>query len=236
MADVNPNQDYRFKEIMKRMIPASYFLVLVYVAKHVFECEFYDWVPKMDEVFQTLSSNVLYGMLALVVVYVIGFVMNNLASDIERCLYRWGLSRPSKLTLAKNARLGEDEVKTIVVDSKIQVPSFDTICQEQAKKIFYFAKDHISRKDNLVEDVYYQSIIARNLLMAHFFAILSVFLLDGVVGKMLSEWFFIFAILGIAFVLWREWRRKNKLYAHNVFVEYLKEKKSKAKDSQKENE
>lgn len=224
MADVNPNQDYRFKEIMKRIIPASYFVVLVYVAKHVLGCEFYDWVPKMDEIFQTLSSNILYGMLALVVVYVIGFVMNNLASDIERGLYRCGISRPSRLVLTTKRRLSEEEVKSIVADSKIPVPSFDAICQEQAKKIFYFAKDHISRKDNLVEDFYYQSIIARNLLMAHLFAVLSVFLLDGVVEKLLTEWFFVFVMLGIEIILWREWRRKNKLYAHNVFVEYLKEK------------
>ena len=66
-------------------------------------------------------------------------------------------------------------------------------------------------------------------------AALIVTLLSGFINNSLIE-FFIFAILGIAFVLWREWRRKNKLYAHNVFVEYLKEKKSKAKDSQKENE
>lgn len=30
MADVNPNQDFRFKEIMKRIIPASYFMILLF--------------------------------------------------------------------------------------------------------------------------------------------------------------------------------------------------------------
>lgn len=232
MADVNPNQDFRFKEIMKRIIPASYFMILVYFSKHVLECEFYEWVPKMNEVFKTLSSNILYGMLALVVVYVLGFVMNNLASNIERLLYRCGISRPSRLVLSKGHRLSEENVKTIVADSKIIVPALDAICQEQAKKIFNFVKDHVSRKDNLVEDFYYQSIIARNLLTAHLFAAISISLLENVKEKMLSEWFFFVVFLGVGIVLWCEWRRKNRLYAHNIFVEYLKEEDGKLKNSQ----
>lgn len=49
---------------------------------------------------------------------------------------------------------------------------------------------------------------------------------------MLSEWFFFVVFLGVGIVLWCEWRRKNRLYAHNIFVEYLKEKDGKLKNSQ----
>lgn len=35
MPDVNPNQDLRFKEIMKRMIPSGYLLSFIYLSVEI---------------------------------------------------------------------------------------------------------------------------------------------------------------------------------------------------------
>lgn len=225
MADVNPNQDLRFKEIMKRVIPASYFLVLLYSVKTILHCQCWYFVPKVGQVLQTLSSNILYSLLALVVVYVIGFYINTLASEIERFLYCINLiSRPSKKALSNKRRLKRENVSQIVSDSKVKVPDIDSVCQEQAKKILFFVKDNISRRDNIVEDFYYQSIMARNLFVAHLLASLSSFiLLQGIIDKIVPNWFLFTVIVLLAICMYREWRRKNFLYVHNVFVEYLRE-------------
>lgn len=224
MADVNPIQDLRFKEIMKRVIPASYFLVLLYSVKTILHCQCWSFVPKVGIVLATLSSNIFYSLLALVVVYVIGFCINTLASEVERFLYRCKIiSRPSKKVLGKKRRLKRDDVAKIVSASKVKVPDVDAICQEQAKKILYFAKDNISRRDNIVEDFYYHSIMARNLFVAHLLFVVSLLFFQGIIEKIASNWFLFIVLTLLAICIYNEWIRKNKLYVHNVFVEYLKE-------------
>lgn len=42
------------------------------------------------------------------------------------------------------------------------------VCEQQAKQIVNTIKGRINRKDNMVEEMYHQSVLARNLLAAQF--------------------------------------------------------------------
>lgn len=80
MADVNPNQDLRFKEIMKRIIPAGYLFSYIYLSIELFSD------GGSSESFQNilglgrgLNDVVSFAMLTILV-YVAGFVINYIAS------------------------------------------------------------------------------------------------------------------------------------------------------------
>lgn len=101
------------------------------------------------------------------------------------------------------------------------------VCQKQAYDITNTIKGRISRKDNMVEEMYHQSVLARNLLAAHLFAIIGVFPLCH---KAYSDYFFWAITLSLGVVFFGEWRRKNFVYTRNIFQEYLR---SKTKEDKK---
>lgn len=221
MADVNPNQDLRFKEIMKRLIPGAYFYVYIFICYKLWNSGKTASLESLTHVMDGLQGSVQLA-LWIMIVYMSGFVLNNLASIFERTLYKIGFNRPSRLVLTKNGSDWIDGADKIIEASKVML-SDGEVCQEQAKHILDFAKRNISRKDNLVEEMYHHSIMARNILCSH---ILGFFASLYLIPQISSSCMFILASLLLSIVYYKEWRRKNIVYVQNIFVEYLVEHKS----------
>lgn len=224
MADVNPNQDLRFKEIMKRVIPGAYFFSYIYIVWKLVTTEPICFQQQLSNVTNNVNDGVEVA-LWLLLTYIGGFVINSMASFFERNLCYRLFNRPSKKVLTFG---GKDEIEgadNIIKDSKVRL-SFRTITNDESRCVLRFVKNHIVRKDNLVEEMYHQSIMARNLCMSHFLAMfISYFFVPNLLASSTYVIVFIFLLL----IFWKEWRRKNLVYVRNIFTEYLQEKSDKAR-------
>lgn len=223
MADVNPNQDLRFKEIMKRMIPSGYLFSFIYLSVEICgEGQNNKGFKNILSIGNDLSPAVAFAMLTIVV-YVVGVLINFIASWCERHLYKWGcLKRPSQQILNDET----DEYKVTGVE-KIREEFKDIIvegyvCEQQAKQIVNTIKGRINRKDNMVEEMYHQSVLARNLLVAQFLECIITAIFDI---KIIGIWYLLISSVLIVFFS-IEWRRKNFVYMRNIFQEDLKEHKN----------
>ena len=224
MADVNPNQDLRFKEIMKRVIPGAYFFSYIYIVWKLVTTEPICFQQQLSNVTNNVNDGVEVA-LWLLVTYIVGFVINSMASFFERNLCYRLFNRPSKKVLTFG---GKDEIEgadNIIKDSKVRL-SFRSITNDESRCILRFVKNHIVRKDNLVEEMYHQSIMARNLCMSHF---LAMFISYFFVPNLLASSTYVIVSIFLLLIFWKEWRRKNLVYVRNVFTEYLQEKSDKAK-------
>lgn len=224
MADVNPNQDLRFKEIMKRVIPGAYFFSYIYIVWKLVTSEPICFKQQLYNVMNNVNDGVEVA-LWLLVTYIGGFVINSMASFWERNLCYRLFNRPSKKVLTFG---GKDEIEgadNVIKDSKVLL-SFRSITNDESRCVLRFVKNNIARKDNLVEEMYHQSIMARNLCMSHF---LAMFISYFFVPDLLASSTYVIVSIFLLLIFWKEWRRKNLVYVRNIFTEYLQEKSDKAK-------
>lgn len=224
MADVNPNQDLRFKEIMKRVIPGAYFFSYIYIVWKLVTSEPICFKQQLYNVMNNVNDGVEVA-LWLLVTYIGGFVINSMASFWERNLCYRLFNRPSKKVLTFG---GKDEIEgadNVIKDSKVRL-SFRSITNDESRCVLRFVKNNIARKDNLVEEMYHQSIMARNLCMSHF---LAMFISYFFVPDLLASSTYVIVSIFLLLIFWKEWRRKNLVYVRNIFTEYLQEKSDKAK-------
>lgn len=224
MADVNPNQDLRFKEIMKRVILGAYFFSYIYIVWKLVTTEPIYLQQQLSNVTNNVNDGVEVA-LWLLVTYIVGFVINSMASFWERNVCYRLFNRSSKKVLTFG---GKDEIEgadNIIKDSKVCL-SFRSISNDESRRILRFVKNHIARKDNLVEEMYHQSIMARNLCMSHF---LAMFISYFFVPNLLASSTYVIVSIFLLLIFWKEWRRKNLVYVRNIFTEYLQGKSDKAK-------
>ena len=149
MADVNPNQDLRFKEIMKRVIPGASFFSYIFIVWKLVTTEPIYFQQQLSNVTNNVNDGVEVA-LWLLVTYIGGFVINSMASFWERNLCYRLFNRPSKKVLTFG---GKDEIEgadNIIKDSKVRL-SFRSITNDESRCVLRFVKNHIVRKDNLVK-------------------------------------------------------------------------------------
>lgn len=182
----------------------------------------------LQQQLSNVTNNVNDGVevaLWLLVTYIVGFVINSMASFWERNVCYRLFNRSSKKVLTFG---GKDEIEgadNIIKDSKVCL-SFRSISNDESRRILRFVKNHIARKDNLVEEMYHQSIMARNLCMSHF---LAMFISYFFVPNLLASSTYVIVSIFLLLIFWKEWRRKNLVYVRNIFTEYLQGKSDKAK-------
>lgn len=221
MADVNPNQDLRFKEIMRRMLPSAYMMFYVFVAWKLTDTQLSKFGQSIMNITVDMGGWIRFSFL-VVATYMMGYVINILASFLERNIVYdlFQISRPSMNVLNGKGHYIVSSVHKIVQDSGVKTDTNGEVCQKQASDILRFVKGKIKRRDNLVEDMYYQSILARNLLCAHVIGVVLVFVLTiGLKCCILAAFLIVSIFLFVLF--WKEWRRKNSVYVRNIFEEYL---------------
>ena len=217
--DVNPNQDLRFKEILKTVLPGANLWVYVYLVKVISGQRTLDWCNAAYSSVSNLKGGMLFSI-ALVVVFMSGYIINLLSSYAERTLYKCErFKRPSKVILNYSETYSVHEIDIIRNEFKGSLFQ-DVVCNDQAKKILNIIKGRIQRKDNLVEDFYHRSIMGRNFCGSQIIAtILSCLLVNGI--KCSCLFWAISILLAVAYGL--EWRRMNCIYVKNIFLEYIRE-------------
>lgn len=222
MADVNPNQDLRFKEIMRRMLPGSYIMLFVYVSCKLTEFSMSSFGQKLMNLTDGMGDWVRFSFL-MVAVYFIGYVVNILASLMERkIVYKiFKIHRPSRDILNGDGHYQVSNPKRIIKEAGVKTDTSGKVAQRQAFEVLRYVKSQISRRDNLVEDMYYQCIMARNLLCAHLIANVVFFIFCDV-DRCCARCIFLLTSALLLVLFWHEWRRKNFVYVRNVFEEYLK--------------
>lgn len=227
MADVNPNQDLRFKEIMKRMIPSGYLFSFIYLSVEISG----DGLDNKDfkellSIGNDLSPAVTFAMLTIVV-YVVGVLINYLASLAERSSYKIGLlKRPSQRILNDDTKDYKVEGIEKIREEFKSILFNGIVCEQQAKQIVNTIKGRINRKDNMVEEMYHQSVLARNLLATQFLGCAIIAFFDI---KIIGFGYFFISIALIGF-FFKEWRRKNFVYMRNIFQEDLRKENNKNKN------
>lgn len=222
MADVNLNQDLRFKEIMRRMLPGSYIMLFVYVSCKLTTFSMSSFGQKLMNLTDGMGDWIRFSFL-LVAVYFIGYVVNILASLLERkIVYKiFKIHRPSRDILNGDGHYQVSNPKRIIKEAGVKTDTSGKVAQRQAFEVLRYVKSQISRRDNLVEDMYYQSVMARNLFCAHLIANVVFFIFCDV-DRCCARCIFLLTSALLLVLFWNEWRRKNFVYVRNIFEEYLK--------------
>lgn len=211
--------NYRFQEIMKMVVPGFLVIIFIAVFNNAYEIELYGEVGKVAKHVKPLPHPVLVVVLPFVA-FIIGYVVNMIASFCERYSYKLNIiDRPSH-NLLKNENMFTKEQRLKLV-SLINHPDEYNICRKQAGLIFKKVKE-IHQRSHDVDEFYYQSVMARNILGAYFIGM--VYGVVSIFCKNLSfrdyGWLWIASVV-LLFCLYLQWRRNNKTYARRLLSEYL---------------
>lgn len=211
--------NYRFQEIMKMVVPGFLLIIIIVLFNSVYNIELYGQVGKVANSINQISDPVLVVVLPFVA-FIIGYLVNMVASFCERYSYKWNiLDRPSH-KLLKNEKMFTKEQRQKLI-SLIGHKDEYNICREQAGLIFKKVKE-IHKRSHDVDEFYYQSVMARNILGAYsigiFYSVIMMFRKNLVFSD--YGWLWILSIV-LLFCLFKQWVRNNKTYARRLLSEYL---------------
>lgn len=218
--------NYKFQDILKIVIPGLYLAFPISVVIYMTDSDG-QYVPnELLNMLKTPFANAIAVFLPFGG-YIIGYLLNVVASGLERFAYEkeW-LKRPSLHVLQKWDK------EYYVKDSECIFKTLGltkTFSSENTRLAFRKAKMRIKWND-VIDNFYLQSIIARNILMAHIIVIIAcavVLIIDA--SCAMSVTMIILAL--IAWCLFLNWRRKSFLYVERVFAEVTNdENKNEAED------
>lgn len=206
--------NYKFQDILKIVIPGLYLAFAISVVIYKTDSDG-QYVPtELLNMLKTPFANAIAVFLPFGG-YIIGYLLNVIASGFERYLYgkEW-LKRPSLHVLQK----WDKEYYVKDCDYIFKTLGFtNTISSENTRLAFRKAKMSIKWND-LMDNFYLQSIIARNILVAH----LVVTVACAVVLIINLSWTMCVTMIILALItrcLFLNWRRRSFLYVERVFAE-----------------
>lgn len=211
--------NYRFQEIMKMVVPGFLLIIFISLFNSAYQIELYGEIGKVSKSIKPIPDTIMVVVLPFVA-FLVGYIVNMLASFGERYSYKWKIiDRPSHKLLKKETLFTKEQRKKLV--GLINHPDEYNICREQAGHIFKKVKE-IHKKSHDVDEFYYQSIMARNILGAYtiglFYGVITVIVKDITFGEYGWLW-------GVSVFLWiclyLQWGRNNKTYARRLISEYL---------------
>ena len=218
--------NYKFQDILKIVIPGLYLAFAIPVVIYMTD-SYGQYVPnELLNMLKTPFANAIAVFLPFGG-YIIGYLLNVVASGLERFAYEkeW-LKRPSLHVLQKWDK------EYYVKDSECIFKTLGftkTFSSENTRLAFRKAKMSIKWND-VIHNFYLQSIIARNILMAHIIVIIAcavVLIIDA--SCAMGVTMIILAL--IAWCLFLNWRRRSFLYVERVFAEVTNdENKNEAED------
>lgn len=206
--------NYKFQDILKIVIPGLYLAFAISVVIYMTDSDG-QYVPtELLNMLKTPFANAIAVFLPFGG-YIIGYLLNVIASGFERYLYEkeW-LKRPSLHVLQK----WDKEYYVEDCDYIFKTLGFtNTISSENTRLAFRKAKMSIKWND-VMDNFYLQSIIARNILVAH----LVVTVACAVVSIINLSWTKCVTMIILALIarcLFLNWRRRSFLYVERVFAE-----------------
>lgn len=206
--------NYKFQDILKIVIPGLYLEFAISVVIYMTDSDG-QYVPtELLNMLKTPFANAIAVFLPFGG-YIIGYLLNVIASGFERYLYEkeW-LKRPSLHVLQK----WDKEYYVKDCDYIFKTLGFtNTFSSENTRLAFRKAKMSIKWND-VMDNFYLQSIIARNILVAH----LVVTVACTVVLIINLSWAMCVTMIILALIarcLFLNWRRRSFLYVERVFAE-----------------
>ena len=206
--------NYKFQDILKIVIPGLYLAFAISVVIYMTDSDG-QYVPtELLNMLKTPFANAIAVFLPFGG-YIIGYLLNVIASGFERYLYEkeW-LKRPSLHVLQK----WEKGYYVKDCDYIFKTLGFtNTFSSENTRLAFRKAKMSIKWND-VMDNFYLQSIIARNILVAH----LVVTVACAVVLIINLSWTMCVTMIILALItrcLFLNWRRRSFLYVERVFAE-----------------
>ena len=206
--------NYKFQDILKIVIPGLYLAFAISVVIYMTDSDG-QYVPtELLNMLKTPFANAIAVFLPFGG-YIIGYLLNVIASSFERYLYKkeW-LKRPSLHVLQK----WDKEYYVKDCDYIFKTLGFtNTFSSENTRLAFRKAKMSIKWND-VMDNFYLQSIIARNILVAH----LVVTVACAVVLIINLSWTMCVTMIILALItrcLFLNWRRRSFLYVERVFAE-----------------
>lgn len=206
--------NYKFQDILKIVIPGLYLAFAISVVIYMTDSDG-QYVPtELLNMLKTPFANAIAVFLPFGG-YIIGYLLNVIASGFERYLYEkeW-LKRPSLHVLQK----WDKEYYVKDCDYIFKTLGFtNTFSSENTRLAFRKAKMSIKWND-VMDNFYLQSIIARNILVAH----LVVTVACAVVLIINLSWTMCVTMIILALItrcLFLNWRRRSFLYVERVFAE-----------------
>jgi hypothetical protein len=204
---------------MKMVVPGFLLIIIIVLFNSAYDIELYGQVGKVAKSVKPLPNNVLVVVLPFVA-FIIGYLINMVASFSERYSYKWRIiDRPSH-KLLKNEKMYTKAQRQKLI-ALIGHKDEYNICREQAGLIFKKVKE-IHKRSHDVDEFYYQSVMARNILGAYSIGMLYSIAMMTRKDLSLSEygWLWIFSVV-LWFCLYWQWCRNNKTYARRLLAEYL---------------
>ncbi len=211
--------NYRFQEIMKMVVPGFLLIIFISLFNSAYQIELYGEIGKVSKNIKPIPDTIMVVVLPFVA-FLVGYIVNMLASFGERCSCKWKIiDRPSHKLLKKETLFTKEQRKKLV--GLINHPDEYNICREQAGQIFKKVKE-IHKGSHDVDEFYYQAIMARNILGSYtiglFYGVITVIVNNITFGEYGWLW-------GVSVFLWiclyLQWGRNNKTYARRLISEYL---------------
>ena len=141
--------NYRFQEIMKMVVPGFLLIIFIKLFNSAYGIELYGEVGNVINRVQPLSNTLLVLVLPFVA-FIIGYLVNMVASFCERKSYEFYIiDRPSH-KLLKNEKMFSKEQRLKLV-SLINHPDEYNICRKQAGLIFKKVKEIHQRSHDVDE-------------------------------------------------------------------------------------
>ena len=202
--------NYRWQETIKILIPGFYLTIGMLVCLLVADNPLGNGLFLVAE---KLSVYVL--VLLLFVAFIVGFVNEVISGEIEYLMYRLGVPRPSLLIL-KNVFCRYCVYDISKLKEKLSIDHDERINNEKAATCLRKAKQSIDME--ICKELYYQSVLSRNLFVAHLIVSFLILIFVHFSFKIIFFLFVLSALLG-----W-QWWKMNLVYVKNIFVEFLRSK------------
>lgn len=204
---------------MKMVVPGFLLIIIIVLFNSAYNIELYGQVGKVAKSIKSIPNTVLVVVLPFVA-FIIGYLVNMVASFCERYSYKWKiLDRPSHKLLKNETMFTKEQRQKLI--SLIGHKDEYNICREQAGLIFKKVKE-ICKRSHDVDEFYYQSVMARNILGAYgigiFYGVIMMFRKNLVFSD--YSWLWLLSIV-LLFCLFKQWVRNNKTYARRLLSEYL---------------
>ncbi len=202
--------NYRWQETIKILIPGFYLTICMLVCLLVADNPLGNGLYLVAE---KLSVYVL--VLLLFVAFIVGFVNEVISGEIEYLMYRLGVPRPSLLIL-KNVFCWYCVYDISKLKEKLSIDHDERINNEKAATCLRKAKQSIDME--ICKELYYQSVLSRNLFVAHLIVAFLILIFVSFSFKIL------FFLLVLSVLLGWQWWKMNLVYVKNIFVEFLRSK------------
>lgn len=209
---------YRYNEIIVWMIPGLYF-VLAFCA--IISLADYNVFRPVFDILNNIPSSALAPIVLFAVPFVsflVGYLLNYIASELEYISYKYKFPRPSRILLNKESkRYFINDIDSL--KRKLGIPFNERVDNDLSNQLFTKAKQKIVKND--LDSYYFKSAFGRNLLCAQILLIIAC-----VIALFLRCTLAFTVYVGLyellfSILFFNSWRRNNIVYVKYILLKFF---------------